>query len=83
MNLTKKTIKKLNECAEEYFFENEGRDFWVHLNEGFENDCDEGSITAHLESDKYENNDYKYGELLPLTSKEVEEFVMYGIIDCR
>ena len=74
MALTKKTIKILNECAEEYFFENDGQDFWVHLNQGVENTYEEGASTAHLETKEYDK---------PLKAKEIEEFVMYEICDCR
>ncbi len=83
MKLTKKTIERLNECAEEYFFENDGEDFWVHLNRGWENVYEQGSMTAHLESDNYENNDYKYGLKLPLTPKQIERFAFEEISDCR
>ena len=81
--LTKKTIKILNECADDYFFEEEGTSFWVYLKEGFENTYEQGLTSVHLESDKYEDGDYKYGDLLPLTPKEIEDFVMDEICDCR
>ena len=80
--LTKKTKKILNECADEYFFEEEGTNFWVHLKEGFENTYEEGCTTIHLESDKYEDGDYRYGDLLPLTPKEIEDFVIEEICYC-
>ena len=83
MKLTKKTINKLNECAEQYFFENDGEDFWIYLNEGFENINEYGVTSVHLESDNYENNDYKYGLKLPLTPKQIEKFVYEEICDCR
>tara|TARA_Y100001963_G_scaffold136076_1_gene198331 strand:+ start:1245 stop:1496 length:252 start_codon:yes stop_codon:yes gene_type:complete len=83
MKLTKKTIDRLNECAEEYFFENDGEDFWVYLNKGFENIYEHGVTSVHLESDNYKNNDYKYGLKLPLTPKQIEKFVLEEICDCR
>ena len=83
MKLTKKTMNRLNKCAEEYFFENDGEDFWIYLNEGFENINEYGVTSVHLESDNYENNDYKYGLKLPLTPKQIEKFVYEEISDCR
>ena len=83
MKLTKKTIDRLNECAEEYFFENDGEDFWVYLNKGFENIYEHDVTSVHLESDNYKNNDYKYGLKLPLTPKQIEKFVLEEICDCR
>ena len=74
MRLTKKTLDRLNECAEEYFFEDEGESFWVHLNNGWENVYEEGSITAHLETSEYGK---------PLTSKEIEKFVFEEICNCN
>ena len=83
MKFTKKTMNRLNECAEEYFFENDGEDFWVYLNKGFENIYEHGVTSVHLESDNYKNNDYKYGLKLPLTPKQIEKFVLEEICDCR